>query len=216
MRLSFSLNSAAFKTAAIAMAATSIAFAMPATAHDTGYVHQHQNSNNDQLLGAGIGAIAGGVLGSQLAGNGARTEGSVLGAVLGGVAGAAIVGDGNNNRGYSSHNGYYNGGTYNPQTGYYQGGQRVYYQQPRTSYGYATSYQQPVYPQTTYRTTYHYSAPVYQPVYNPYYRAPRSGISINIGTGGYYGNSGYRNHRTYSQPRHHHNQRRHNQRRRGH
>jgi len=34
-------------------------------------------------------------LGSQVSGNGARTEGSVLGAVLGGAAGAAIA-DGNN------------------------------------------------------------------------------------------------------------------------
>jgi len=42
-----------------------------------------------------IGAVLGGVLGSQVSGNGARTEGSVLGAVLGGVAGAAIA-DGNN------------------------------------------------------------------------------------------------------------------------
>ena len=231
MRLTYNLNAAAFKAAAVTMAVTTLAFAAPASAHDTGYVHQHQNSNSDQLIGAGLGAIAGGVLGSQLAGNGARTEGSVLGAVIGGVAGAAIAGD-NNNRGYSNQNGHYSGGTYNPQTGYYQGGQqRGYYQQPRTNYGYSTTYQQPVqqqygyhqpiyqqpvYPQTTYTTTYHQSAPVYRPAYNPYYRAPRSGISINIGTGGYYGNRGYSRRHVRSQPRRRHNQRRHNQRRRGH
>ncbi len=37
-----------------------------------------------------IGATLGGVLGSQLAGSGARTEGSAIGAVLGGLAGSAL------------------------------------------------------------------------------------------------------------------------------
>jgi len=51
-----------------------------ASAHDNGVNHRHQNSNgNNQLAGAAIGAVAGGVIGSQLAANGARTEGSVLG-----------------------------------------------------------------------------------------------------------------------------------------
>ena len=41
--------------------------------------------------GTVIGAVAGGVLGSQLAGNGARTEGTVLGAGVGAVAGHQIA-----------------------------------------------------------------------------------------------------------------------------
>lgn len=40
-----------------------------------------------------VGAVAGGIFGSQVSGNGARTEGSVLGAVLGGGLGAAIADD---------------------------------------------------------------------------------------------------------------------------
>jgi hypothetical protein len=84
-----------------------VAVPVTASAHDNGYYHSHQNRGNadNQLVGGLIGAVAGGVFGSQVAGNGARTEGSVLGAVLGGAAGAAIAGSGNN-RGYS--NGYYN------------------------------------------------------------------------------------------------------------
>lgn len=41
--------------------------------------------------GTVIGAVAGGVLGSQLAGHGARTEGTVLGAGVGAVAGHQIA-----------------------------------------------------------------------------------------------------------------------------
>lgn len=204
-------HSLTFKTAAIALAATTIAFATPAAAHDNGYAHQHQSSSGDQLLGAGIGAIAGGVLGSQLAGNGARTEGSVLGAVIGGVAGAAIAGDGNSNRGY-------NQGYYNPQTGYYNGGytQGGYYQQtPRytTSYGHQPQpYYGTSYPHRTYTTTtYQYGSPYYgRPAYYPYYRAPRTGLTISIGNGGYYDrghsrrhfNRGHRGHRHSRHCRH--------------
>jgi uncharacterized protein YcfJ len=38
-----------------------------------------------------IGAVAGGVLGNQIAGNGARTEGTLLGAGVGAVAGHEIA-----------------------------------------------------------------------------------------------------------------------------
>lgn len=41
--------------------------------------------------GTVIGAIAGGVLGNQVAGNGARTEGTILGAGVGAVAGHEIA-----------------------------------------------------------------------------------------------------------------------------
>lgn len=47
--------------------------------------------SDKKLLGGVIGAIAGGVIGSQVSGNGARTEGSAIGAVLGGLAGAGIA-----------------------------------------------------------------------------------------------------------------------------
>ena len=191
-------TSLTFKTAAIALAVTTMAFASPAAAHDNGYAHTHQRSGGgDQLLGAGLGAIAGGVLGSQLAANGARTEGSVLGAVLGGVAGAAIAGDGR-----SSRRGYYNGG-YN-QSGYYTGGynQSGYsngggYYQTVPSYGYNTYPSQPVYgtvyPPRTYTTTSHYyGSPYYsRPAYTPYYRTPRTGLTISFGNNGGYYDRGY-------------------------
>ncbi|WP_427454634.1 glycine zipper 2TM domain-containing protein [Litorimonas sp. WD9-15] len=216
--------STTFKSAAIIMAATAVSFAAPASAHDNGYQHRHQSNGDDQLLGGAIGAIAGGVLGSQLAGNGARTEGSVLGAVIGGVAGAAIASDGSSNRGYHSNGGYYQtqhrGGYYNPQTGYYNNG--GYYQQPAQTYynqGYAPQgYYN--YPTRTYTTT-TYRAPSYsyhRPAYNPYYRAPRTGISININTGNRgYRNRGYRN-RGYSNRNLRHRNRGHQRhyRRRGH
>lgn len=210
-------TSLTFKMAALALATTTLAFATPAAAQYSGYTHSQQNSSGDQLLGAGIGAIAGGVLGSQLAGNGARTEGSVLGAVIGGVAGAAIVGDGNSGRRV------YNQGYYNPQTGYYNGGytQGGYYQQrPVYTYqnqGYTTyrhhpqPYYSPAYPQRTFvTTTYQNVAPVYgRPAFHPYYRAPRTGISINIGNGGYYqrgrhfNNRGHHHRRKHPRRRHH-------------
>jgi len=57
------------------------------------YAHEacKAHESKDKLIGGGIGAVLGGVLGSQLAGNGARTEGSALGAVLGGAAGYGIA-----------------------------------------------------------------------------------------------------------------------------
>ena len=44
------------------------------------------DDRNNQVDGGLIGAVAGGVFGSQVAGNGARTEGSFLGAALGAAA----------------------------------------------------------------------------------------------------------------------------------
>ncbi len=84
--------------AAVVLAAAT--FATPALAHagnysTTSYKNDCATNTQDQVVAGAIGAILGGVLGSQTAGNGARTEGSVLGAVLGGAAGAAIA-DGQN------------------------------------------------------------------------------------------------------------------------
>jgi len=48
------------------------------------------NSNNSTVGGGVLGALAGAVLGSQLASRGARTEGAVLGGVAGAVIGGSI------------------------------------------------------------------------------------------------------------------------------
>jgi len=84
--------------AAVALAAAT--FATPALAQaenysTTSYKNDCHTNIDNQVLAGAVGAVLGGVLGSQVSGNGARTEGSVLGAVLGGAAGAAIA-DGNN------------------------------------------------------------------------------------------------------------------------
>ena len=54
-----------------------------------GYDCERRQDNNT-IAGALLGAIAGGVIGSNVAGRGNRSEGAVLGAVVGGVAGGAI------------------------------------------------------------------------------------------------------------------------------
>ncbi len=77
---------------------------VPATANA-----QYHGGNSNPWIGAGVGAVAGGVLGSQLAGSGARTEGSAIGAVLGGAAGYAIANRSHASR-YGSSGYGYNGG----------------------------------------------------------------------------------------------------------
>ena len=69
---------------------------------------QAQMFDGNTLIGAGLG----GVLGSQLAGSGARTEGSYIGAALGGLIGSSM----------SRRNSRYGGGYYGG--GNYQGGLR--------------------------------------------------------------------------------------------
>ena len=137
-----------------------------------------QTNNNGQLLGGAVGAVLGGVAGSQLARSGDRTEGSVIGAVVGGLAGAAI--GGNNNRNNFGGNGsYYNGG-YNG--GYYNSGGGNY-----------TSY--PTYTRTTTYTQPYYSQPVYS---RPYYgggfnSGSRTSLNINLGSGFLGGSRGFGN-----------------------
>ncbi len=83
--------------AAAALAAASFttpAFAQPSVDYARAYEDCRTNTD-EQVIGGLIGAVAGGVFGSQVAARGARSEGSALGAVLGGVAGAAIA-DGQN------------------------------------------------------------------------------------------------------------------------
>jgi hypothetical protein len=71
-----------------------MAFLAPALASAQSYgdISQEcqQSLNNNRLAGGTIGAIAGAVLGNQIAGRNARTEGQVLGAVVGAVAGSEI------------------------------------------------------------------------------------------------------------------------------
>ena len=85
-----------------------------------------QDNNNDQLVGGAIGAVLGGVIGSEVAGRGNRTEGAVVGALLGGVTGAAIADNGNNrrfnNRGFSSRRGFNSGFGSRNSYGYYDYG----------------------------------------------------------------------------------------------
>ena len=183
-----------FKLGFAIAAVITVAAAPIASAHDNGYHHSHQShsNGNQQLAGGAIGAVIGGVLGSQVAGNGARTEGSVLGAVLGGVAGAAIAGDGHNGRRHYGGNGYYNSNT-----GYYGGYNNVGY----SGYGHSypgtyttTTYSQPYYGGYSYPSTYYGGG--------SYYSRPRTNLSINIGSGGLYGGRrAYYSRPYYSRPR---------------
>jgi hypothetical protein len=64
-------------------------------AYDNGYgrgtsAAQACNSDNSAVAGGVIGALAGAILGSQVAGHGARTEGSVLGGLAGAGLGAVV------------------------------------------------------------------------------------------------------------------------------
>ncbi len=69
------------------------------------------HSNTDRkILGGFIGATAGGVLGSEIAGSGNRFEGAAIGAAIGGVTGAVIGGStGNNETGYYDSSEYGSG-----------------------------------------------------------------------------------------------------------
>lgn len=78
-------------------------------------VRRSSSNANDQVVGGLIGAVAGGVIGSQVAGNGARTEGSILGALIGGAAGAAIAENNNRSRQFDNHRRLGGGASY-PQT----------------------------------------------------------------------------------------------------
>jgi len=71
--------------------------------HGSAYEACKRSDTENQVLGGVIGAVTGGVLGSQVAGNGARSEGSALGAVIGAVAGSQIANkDCKSRRGYVS------------------------------------------------------------------------------------------------------------------
>jgi uncharacterized protein YcfJ len=88
------------------------------------------NSNNNSTVAGGlIGALAGAVLGSQIAGRGDRTEGAVLGGVAGAVVGGA-VGNANDRYKCDTRGPYF---TYD-QTQPYREGRRRYSSAYDTSY----------------------------------------------------------------------------------
>lgn len=74
-------------------------------------IQNRRNNNNDQLAGGAIGAVAGGVIGSQIAGRGSRTEGALIGALLGGFTGASIANSNQRfrSRGFSGRRGFNDG-----------------------------------------------------------------------------------------------------------
>ena len=138
-----------------------------------------RSDTENQVLGGVLGAVAGGVFGSQVAGSGARTEGSVLGAVLGGAAGSQIANKDCRTRSYRSE-GYrttapvYSSGGYSS-GGYSSGG----YTNSAPVYSSTSVTSAPVYSTTTVATAPVYSSGGYTtsaPVYNSgrtVYTSPR-------------------------------------------
>jgi uncharacterized protein YcfJ len=72
----------------IATIATGFAPTQAAARSYDGYCYQ--KNSNTRTKGTVIGAVAGAVIGSNVAGSGNRTEGSILGAVVGGVVGSQV------------------------------------------------------------------------------------------------------------------------------
>ena len=84
-------------------------FANDHSGHQVEYHDTHHN-NNDQVAGGAVGAILGGLVGSQVAGHGHSTEGAVIGALAGGAAGVAVTSNGHDGhhadrRAYHEYNG---------------------------------------------------------------------------------------------------------------
>jgi len=132
------LRSAAVATFAVA------ALSLPTMAQASDYKNCGSKSQEEQVIAGLIGAVIGGVAGSQLAGNGARTEGSAIGAIAGGIAGAAIA-DGQNDcdKVQRRGNNVYSGQTYGRTTPVYQ---------PRRTRGYNNGYRTTGYNQRGYNT----------------------------------------------------------------
>lgn len=82
-------------TAALAVAASGLTVPVAASAQPRGVVYKsdpcHAEKRQAGATGAIVGGIAGAVLGSQVAGRGARTEGAVIGGAAGAVAGNQIA-----------------------------------------------------------------------------------------------------------------------------
>lgn len=113
-----------------AFAAAALPAAMPASAQSGYHLRSCNEAKRDnQVGGAVLGGLIGGVLGSNVAARGHRGDGTAVGAVLGGLVGSGIGKDSTRciepPRGYAS--GGYVPGTYNPN---YNGGPGY------TDYGY--------------------------------------------------------------------------------
>ena len=169
------------KLMAITIAAVaSVALPLTASAHDNGYRHSHQSSQNNQVTGGLIGAVIGGVIGSNVAGTGVQREGTAIGALAGAVIGSSLRGQS------SSQNGHYNSGHYQQQT------QQPIYQSHSSSGHYSSGhYQQQPYQQVQHS---HSSS---QPVYG----YTRPSISINLSS---FGQSHYRSNRRRNNRGHYH------------
>jgi len=114
------------------------ATAMPAFAQDYGRACQRAQGDN-QIGGLIVGSIIGGVLGSQVAASGHRSDGSAVGAVLGGIVGSGVGKDSVN----CGPPRYPSGSSYNPNPNY--GGPNY------NDYGYSP-YGSPAYGSEPYRT----------------------------------------------------------------
>lgn len=107
---------------------------------------------------------------------------AVTGALLGAVAGAALIGSLDNHRGY----GYRSYGYSYPAYGYGYGYSYPAYSYSYPAYGYAYPSYGYSYPSYGYSyPSYGYSYPSYGYAY-PGFATPSYGLSVNIGTGGYY------------------------------
>lgn len=177
------MNALSAVALAMAAAATPSLAAAGTYSSNASYENCKRSDTDNQILGGVIGAVTGGVFGSQVAGNGARSEGSALGAVIGAVAGSQIA-----NKDCRSRSGYpaaspqgkvYQGSGY--QSSGYQGSGHHGTVHQGSSYQTAPVYSSapaPVYTQT---------APVYSPAPAPVYTqtAPVYTSSAPVTTGGY-------------------------------
>lgn len=79
--------------AALLLAAATVGLPAMANAQTSSYRYDEcrKSDRESQLIGGAIGALAGGVAGSQIAGRGDKTEGSLIGAAIGAAAGATIA-----------------------------------------------------------------------------------------------------------------------------
>ncbi len=80
------------KLACLTLAAASLTpLALPAAAQQSYNSACNQVKNDRQAMGAVLGGLAGGLIGNQSAGRGARDEGTALGLVVGGLVGSQIA-----------------------------------------------------------------------------------------------------------------------------
>lgn len=115
----------------------------PAIANANNYGNAHERckraEDNRQILGGFAGAVLGGVVGSQIAGRGARTEGSVIAGTIGALAGAGIADKSIDcDPVYPEHRTYSGGTTYSSSPTYSGG---TTYSGSSTSYGGSQTYE---------------------------------------------------------------------------